>query len=414
MTTAQPRQDPLTRYAKLTAAGPIHRARRLDGSTLWVITRAAEARVALADPRLRMRPPAGGGPEVPSGIPARYLFPYQDHLAVMDPPDHTLLRRLVSATFTPRRVEALRPRIQEITDGLLDGLDGRGEADLIQELALPLPIAVIGELLGIPEQRRAEFRDWADTIVGANPEQDQATLGERQAALDHLYDYLTGLIADKRRQPGEDLLSALTEAAEDEQKLTDGQLLSMSFLLLVAGYETTAGLIANSVLALLSAPGRLAALRAEPALLPGAVEELLRHCGPVDKANNRFAVEEIRIGAAVIQPGDQVQVALTAANRDPRAFDADPGELDLRRGDGSRHLAFGHGIHYCLGARLAKAEAEIAIGTLLGRFGELEVAVPVDELPWRVAPLLHDVRQLPVRLSPRSTVEGRPAESWDG
>lgn len=404
MTTATPGPDPLPLYTRLTAAGPVHRARRPDGTILWLVTRSAEARAALADPRLQMRPPKPDGPEpeTPGGVADRYLFPYRDHLAVSDPPDHTLLRRLVSTAFTPRRVEALRPRIQEITDGLLEGFAERGHAELVQELALPLPMAVIGELLGIPAEHRVEFRDWADTIVGAAPGQDPASQGGQQAALSHLYDFLADLIAAKRRRPGADLLSALTEAAENDAVLTDSQLLSMAFLLLVAGYETVAGLIGNSVLALLGAPDQLASLRADPALLPAAVDELLRHCGPVDKANTRYAVAATRIGAASVQPGDQVQVVLTAVNRDPRSF-TEPGELDLLRTDGGHHLAFGHGIHYCLGARLAKAEAEIAIGSLLARFSDLELTEPADELPWRSTPLLRDVRRLPVRFSPLPT-----------
>ena len=269
----------------------------------------------------------------------------------------------------------------------------RREVDLLASFAFPLPITVICELLGVPVADRDQFRAWSATIVTDTvaPEvfQDHATA---------MTGYFRRLMAARRREPADDLLSALISARDEGDRLSENELLSMAFLLLVAGHETTVNLIASGTLALLLNPGELARLRADPSLLGGAVEELLRYVNPVNNATFRFAGEPVEIGGVAIGPGEVVLVSLSGANRDPSRY-ADPDRLDLGRDSGG-HVAFGHGIHYCLGAPLARLEAEIAFGALLDRFGEITLAVPPDELRWRPSTLIHGLETLPVRLRP--------------
>ena len=379
--------DPYSVHARLRARRPVTPVVLPGGMGTWLITGYAEARAALADPRLSKHMP-GGHPEPDSIIAALDL-----HMLNSDPPDHERLRKLVNKAFTARRVQRLRPRITAITAGLLDDMSTRTEADLLASFAFPLPITVICELLGIPAKDRDDFRTWSATIVSnaAAPEvfQAHATAMAR---------YFVALLAAKRREPADDLLSALVAARDEEDRLSENELLSMAFLLLVAGHETTVNLIASGVLALLLNPAELARLRAEPALIGGAVEELLRYVNPVNHTTFRCAAEPVEIGGVRISRGDPVLVALSGANRDPARF-GDPDRLDLGR-DSSGHLAFGHGIHYCLGAPLARLEAEIAVSALLARFGSISLAVPAESLRWRPSTLIHGLESLPVRLGP--------------
>jgi cytochrome P450 len=315
------------------------------------------------------------------------------HMLNSDPPDHERLRRLVNKAFTARRVERLRPRITAITTELLDGMSTRPEVDLLASFAFPLPITVICELLGVPAADRDDFRTWSATAVS-----DTASLELSQAHAGALVRYFTALLAAKRHEPADDLLSALIAARDDGDRLSENELVSMAFLLLVAGHETTVNLIASGTLALLLNPGELARLQADPSLLGGAVEELLRYVNPVNNATFRFAAEPVEIGGVRIRQGDLVLVALSSANRDPSRF-GDPDRLDVGR-DNSGHLAFGHGIHYCLGAPLARLEAEIAFSHLLARFGSMRLAVPAGSLRWRPSSLIHGLESLPVRLFP--------------
>jgi cytochrome P450 len=309
----------------------------------------------------------------------------------LDPPDHERLRKLVNKAFTARRVEQLRPRITAITAGLLDDMSTRREVDLLASFAFPLPITVICELLGVPVADRDQFRAWSATIVADTiaPEVFQSHATAMTA-------YFRTLMAARRREPADDLLSALISARDEEDRLSENELLSMAFLLLVAGHETTVNLIGSGMLALLLHPGELARLRADPSLLGGAVEELLRYVSPVNNATFRFTGEPLELGGVPIGPGEVVLVSLSGANRDPSRY-AGPEGLDIGR-DGAGHLAFGHGIHYCLGAPLARVEAEIAFGGLLGRFGSMTLAVPPDALRWRPSSLIHGLESLPVRL----------------
>jgi cytochrome P450 len=265
--------------------------------------------------------------------------------------------------------------------------------DLLASFAFPLPITVICELLGIPVGDRDDFRTWSATIVS-----NAAAPEVFQAHTTAMVRYFMALLAAKRREPGDDLLSALIAARDEEDSLSENELVSMAFLLLVAGHETTVNLIASGVLALLLNPAELARLRAEPALIDGAVEELLRYVSPVNHTTFRCAAEPVEIGGVRISRYDPVLIALSGANRDPARF-GDPDRLDLGR-DSAGHLAFGHGIHYCLGAPLARLEAEIAISALLTRFGSISLAVPAASLRWRPSTLIHGLESLPVRLAP--------------
>jgi cytochrome P450 len=301
----------------------------------------------------------------------------------------------VNKAFTARRVERLRPRITSITAELLDAMPTQGEVDLLASFAFPLPITVICELLGIPVADRDDFRRWSATTLS-----DTATAEQVQADAAAMISYFRALLTVKRQQPADDLLSALISVRDSGDSLREDELLSMMFLLLVAGHETTVNLIASGTLALLLNPGELSRLRADPSLLDGAVEELLRSVSPVNHATFRFAAEPVEIGGAHISPGEVIVIALSSANRDPSRYaDPDPDQLDLGR-DSSGHLAFGHGIHYCLGAPLARLEAEIAFGALLQRFGSIRLAVPAESLRWRPSTLIHGLEALPVRLLP--------------
>jgi cytochrome P450 len=379
--------DPYSVHARLRAERPVAQVIMPGGTPAWLITGYAEARAALTDPRLR-KLPEGWRPD-----PDSLLASLDLHMLNLDPPDHERLRKLVNKAFTARRVEQLRPRIATITAGLLDDMSTQREVDLLASFAFPLPITVICELLGVPVADRDQFRAWSATIVA-----DTVSPEVFQAHATAMTGYFRTLMATRRREPADDLLSALISARDEGDRLSENELLSMAFLLLVAGHETTVNLIASGVLALLLHPGELARLRADRSLLGSAVEELLRYVNPVNNATFRFTGEPVEIGGVPIGPNEVVLVALSGANRDPSRY-ADPDRLDLGRDSGG-HLAFGHGIHYCLGAPLGRLEAEIAFGALLDRFGSITLAVPPSELRWRPSSLIHGLESLPVRLRP--------------
>ncbi|MEU6534611.1 cytochrome P450 [Streptomyces sp. NPDC047000] len=379
------RDDPHPFYARLRERGPVHRVRLPkpdDHLVTWLVVGYDEARAALADPRL-----AKDTTKIGLGFPDGGLM--GRHLLSADPPEHTRLRSLVSTAFTVRRVEALRPRVQEITDELLDAMLPRGRADLVESFAHPLPITVICELLGVPGPDRAEFRAMSTEAVAPRSPESEREAFTRLAA------YLEELIEDKRRAgPTDDLLGELVRTtAEDGDRLSAGELRGMAFLLLVAGHETTVNLISNGVHDLLTHPGQLAALRADPGLVDGAVEEMLRHEGPVENATFRFAAEDLEIAGVSVTRGDPVIIGLSAADRDAGRF-PDPDRFDIRRPT-QGHLAFGYGIHYCLGAPLARLEARTAIRSLLERAPGLAQ----DGLPgeWLPGTLIRGPRSLPVR-----------------
>ncbi|MEV7031840.1 cytochrome P450 [Streptomyces sp. NPDC093272] len=380
--------DPYAVYARLREAGPVHRFTGTDGLPAWLVTRYDDVRQALADPRLSL----DKAHAKPGGYRGLALPPALDaNLLNMDPPDHTRIRRLVSQAFTPRRIARLREPVRRTADALLDAVAPLGRADLIADYAAPLPIAVICELLGVAEDDRPDFRSWTDALVVPDPARPD---GAREAVR-ALLAYFAGLLARKRAEPADDLLSALIAVRDEEDRLSEDELMSLAFLILFAGYENTVHLIGNAVLALLLDPPQLAALRADPARTGAAVEELLRYDGPVPLAIRRFPTEDVTIGGVAVPAGETVLLSLAAAHRDPRRF-PEPDRLDLGR-DGAGHLALGHGIHYCIGAPLARLEAEIALTALLDRLPGLALDVPVDALRHRPSMRTRGLLALPVR-----------------
>jgi len=365
------REDPYPRYRRLREISPIVRA---DDGAL-VVTRHADCVAVTRHPQLG---------HMPSHMLEFVRADWADHPALhqlftsvlaINPPDHTRLRRLVSASFTARRVQALRPRIAQMVQDLLVRMDG--EVDFINAFAFPLPVNVIGELLGIPEPDRAQFqglvRDWTQVLEVITPE----VLATADPAAATIREYLAGLAAERRRNPGDDLISALVAAEEDGEKLTEDELLTMAGLLFAAGFETTTNLLGNSVVALLRHPDQLELLRRQPGLaapdasVASAVEELLRFDSPVQLLS-RVAWDDVEIAGVPLSGGERIVAYLGAGNRDPERF-ADPDRLDLTRPDNAP-LSFGGGIHYCLGAPLARLEAQIAIPALLAHFPRLELA----------------------------------------
>ncbi|GAA2641427.1 cytochrome P450 family protein [Streptomyces spororaveus] len=373
-------------YGHLRDTAPVQRIAGPTGEPAWLVTRYDDVRSALADPRLSLDKTNAAegsyrGLALPPALDANLLN--------MDPPDHTRMRKLVSRAFTPRRVDALRAPIRRTADGLLDVLGTEGRTDLIAAYAAPLPITVICDLLGIPDGHRTDFRAWTNELIAPDPSRPQAA----KHAIGAMLAFFTELIAHKRRHPADDLLSDLIEVRDsDGDRLSEDELTSLAFLILGAGYENTVQLIGNAVHALLSHPEHLARLRTDPSKLPEAVEELARYEGPALLAIRRFPTEDVAIGDVTIPAGETVLLSLSAANRDPARF-SHPELLDVDR-DASGHLALGHGIHYCLGAPLARAEVEIALAALLERFSSLTLAEPAPR--WRPSLRARGLLELPV------------------
>ena len=378
---AYDRDNPFPLFAQVRELGAVHEVTLADGHQAWLVVRYDAVRAALNDPRLSKDMHAAlatGADLVAEGLPGPA---FARHMLSVDPPDHTRLRRLVSGTFSPRRVEALRPRVQAIVDDLLDQISAQGpesRVDLVAAYAFPLPFTVICELLGVPEpERDALGRGLAGMLV---PTSTPAQYARAKEASDGVVAMLGELVRTKQQQPGDDLVSGLINARDGEERLDNQELLSTIFQLIVAGHDTTTSLIGNGVVALLRNPDQLAQLRNDSASIAAAVEELLRYDAPVPHATFRYAIEPVTIGDLTIPAGAQVVIGLAAANRDPDRY-ANPELLDMDRAE-SRHLAFGHGIHHCLGAVLARMEGQLAIASLLARFPEFRLAVPVEELHW--------------------------------
>ncbi|WP_329140796.1 cytochrome P450 [Streptomyces sp. NBC_01476] len=398
--------DPYPAYAWLREHAPVRWTELPSGVNAWLVTRYGDAREALADARLSKNPVHHvGESRGKTGIPGERSADLMTHLLNIDPPDHTRLRRLVSKAFTPRRVAEFAPRVAELTDRFIDGFAGRGEADLIHEFAFPLPIYAICDLLGVPAEDQDDFRDWAGMMIrhGKGPRGGVARSVKRMRA------YLVELIHRKRAgldsAPGDDLISGLIRASDHGEHLTGNEVAAMAFILLFAGFETTVNLIGNGVHTLLRHPAERHALqeslaRGESALLETAVEELLRYDGPVEMATWRYATEPLSIGGQAVAAGDPVLVVLAAADRDPARFGG-PDTLDLARRD-NPHLGYGHGIHYCLGAPLARLEARTALARLLTRLPDLRSGADPAELRWRGGLIMRGLRTLPVEFTAQS------------
>ncbi|WP_327085904.1 cytochrome P450 [Nonomuraea sp. NBC_01738] len=371
--------------------GHIHPMTYADGHQGWLVTGYAAARAVLSDPRFsnrpeRLHPPIPQRAELSEGVKEGAIKLPPGFFIRMDAPEHTRYRKLLAGQFTVRRMKALEPRIEEITAGCLEKMAaGDRPADLVEDFALPIPSLVICELLGVPYEDRDNFHADSRVLTRLEVKKDDV-----MAAVGRLSMFMYELIQRKRDEPGDDLLSGLVAGGE----LTDEELTGVAFLLLVAGHETTANMLALGTFALLTHPEQLAKLRDDPAVAENAVEELLRyltiiHIGPV-----RAALADVELDGRLIREGDSVTISLPVVNRDPERFD-DPDALDLTRHAGT-HLAFGHGIHQCLGQQLARAEMRIAYPALLRRFPGLELAVPAQEVPMRTDMSIYGVHRLPV------------------
>jgi cytochrome P450 len=375
--------NPYPFYHRLRAADPVHRT----PMGLWVLTRYDDVVSVLKDPRF--------GREGFDQILTNVYGEGARSMLFRDPPDHTRLRGLVNQAFTPRVIERMRSHIQDIVDRLLDRVQNAGAMDVIADLAYPLPVTVICEMLGVPTDAHSGIRQWSAVLarsvdaIGMPTDEDIVT--RSRAAQQAMLDYFRDLIPERRQTPRDDLLSLLIAAEDQGDRLSEGELLVTCILLFVAGHETTVNLIGNGLLALLNHPDQLAKLRADHTLLPGAVEELLRYDSPVQRTG-RITSTDVELDGRTIQKGSLVVTAIGAANRDPAHF-PDPDRLDITRRD-NRHIAFGFGIHFCLGAPLARLEGQIAIGTLLRRMPELRLAT--STLEWRESSTLRGLKRLPV------------------
>jgi pimeloyl-[acyl-carrier protein] synthase len=382
-------EDPYPFYARLREESPVHFSPSGDG---WVLSRYADAQMLLRDPRFGR----SGFDSYVVGVlgPGPVERSFRRWMLFMDPPNHTRLRALASKAFTPRAVERLRAEIQRQVDLALDRIQQAGNADLIDALAYPLPVAVICELLGVPLTDLSTFHDWSDALarvleIRYSPPEVVAAGNE---AAQGLTDYFRDLVAERRGHLGDDLLSALIVAEEQGDRLNEEELLATCVLLFFAGHETTVNLIGNGMLALLRHPDQLRRLRENPTLIGSAIEEFLRYDGSVQRTA-RFALVDLKIHDIQIEKGQVISALLGAANRDPARF-TEPDQLDLARSD-NQHLTFGGGMHYCLGAPLARLEAQLAINGLVQRLPELELAS--DQLEHRPNSVLRGLRALPVR-----------------
>jgi cytochrome P450 len=387
-------RNPHPVLAALREDSAIHKLTiREAGAYPWLVTRYADCMALLKDERFtkdaskleRKRPPTETETAAMS---------INHHMLTVDPPDHTRLRGLVHKAFTPRMIAALQTRIQEVADQLIDRMAGKREIDLIADYAFVLPVTVIADLLGIPASDQDNFRRWSQTIVIGGLRGDRGD--ELAVAAMEFIMYFHEMFERRRAEPQDDLITALVQVEEAGDVLEPQELISMVFLLLVAGHETTVNLIGNGTLALLQHPDQLDLLRRKPELIDTAIEEMLRYDGPVGASTMRWALDDLEMDGKHIPKGAMVLASLLAANRDPAAFE-NPDMFDITRNP-NKHIAFGHGIHYCLGAPLARLEGAIAMNTLLRRLPNLRLAARPDELEWNETLLLHGMKAMPVGL----------------
>lgn len=387
--------NPYPTYARLRQEAPVHRTRLGRTRGAWLLARYDDVDALLRDPRVAKNPanaPGQGGRSDAIWMPG-FLRPLSRNMLDLDAPDHTRLRALVQKAFTPRMVEAQRPRVESLVDHLLSRARRAGRIELVGEFALPIPLTIISELLGVPPADQHRFHRWTTRILSASGPADVVGLLPSVWAL---FRYLRRLFAARRAEPRDDLITALVQAEEAGDRLDEDELLGMVFLLLAAGHETTVNLIGSAALALIQHPDQAAALRADSSLIKSAVEELARFTSPVEMATERYAREDLELHGVRIRRGEMVLGVIGGANRDPAHF-ADPDALDLAR-EPNRHLAFGMGAHYCLGAPLARLETQVAIGTLVQRAPNLRLAVPAEALRWRRHAFLRGLRELPLVL----------------
>jgi cytochrome P450 len=380
--------DPDPLLAELLREEPVAKVQLPFGEPCWLVTRYDDVRLVLSDPRFSR------AQTIDKDVGrTQAMLPIADSILGMDPPDHTRIRRLVSSAFTARRVARLRDRTQEVVESLLDEMERVGPpVDLVEMLALPLPIAMICELLGVPFEDRVQFRGWADIFMTSSG----YTIEELLDAHAQICGYLAGMVEQRRQAPTDDLLGALVVARDEgDERITEPELISLALAILVAGYETTASQLGKFMLCLFQHPDQLAMLRAEPDRIPDAVEELMRLIPLSSGASLAYlATEDIDIGGVTIKAGEAVVASTASANRDPRVY-AEPERLDVTR-HGPAQLGFGHGAHYCIGAHLARLELQLAIASLLARFPELRLAVPADQVLWKDGSSVWGLETLPI------------------
>lgn len=382
--------DPHPAYRWLRDHAPVHRIDLPGGAWAWLVTRYDDARSVLADPNMLKDPGRANATwyRAGLGLPFDHRPSLVRSMVNVDAPDHSRLRKVTSGAFTPRRVRSLRESAERITGELLDALTKEEAPDLVRDLAYPLPIAIICDILGVPEEDRAEFHRQAAVIDSSSPDEYEA-IG---AATDWFDAYLDGLVAARLREPSDDLLGDLVESHRSGE-LSRHEVTSTAFLLLVAGHETTVALIGNMLLLLLRDPEEMARLRADHELVGPAIEESLRLESPLQNATWRFPGEPTTVGGVRLEAGEPVLVSLLAAGRDPRRYE-DPDVFDPRRG--ASHLSFGHGAHFCVGAQLARVEARVAVTAVLERLPGLRLSVDEDELRWWPSMIMHGLFALPV------------------
>jgi cytochrome P450 PksS len=401
--------DPFPIYRRLREESPVHRVKLPNGQSAWLVTRYDDVVRVLTDDRFAKdafrvlsKDQLEASPWL-TKLLTPLLMPLARHMLNRDPPDHTRLRALVQQAFSPRLVEGMRGRIQTLAEELLNRAKSRGRMDLIADYALPIPTTVIAEMLGVPIRDRHKFHRWSSALLLAGASRF-GLLWAMPSALRFMR-YIRQLIKIRRADLRDDLISALITAKEASERLNDDELLSMILLLIVAGHETTVNLIASGMLALLQHPDQLERLRNDPALIRPAVEELLRFTAPVETATERFATEDMEVAGVKIAHGDLVLAAIASANRDERQFQ-NPDALDIAR-EPNRHLAFGQGIHFCLGASLARLEGQLAINALLAGTHDLRLAVDPAKLRWRSGLVLRGLTALPISFTTRAPSSAR-------
>jgi cytochrome P450 len=400
--------DPYPFYARLRAEAPVYRTVLPDKQPAWLITRYDDVFNVLKDeqrfPKDRSAAMSTDQLAKAPWTPAMFR-PLSRTILDLDGAEHTRLRGLIHKAFTPRLIERMRERIQTLADHLLDVAQRRGEMDLIRDYALPIPLTVIAEILGIPEGDRMKFHRWTKAVVELTARQHALLWG--LLPLVSMVSYLKRIFKRRRADPRDDLITALVQAEEAGDRLTEDELLAMVFVLLVAGHETTVNLIGSGALALLENPEEMRLLRRKPDSIKTAIEELLRYVNPVEQATQRYAREDVTLHGITIPKGEMVLAVIASANRDASQF-ADPDRLDLTR-ENNKHLAFGQGIHYCVGAPLARLEGQIAIQTLVERMPDLGLAKAPDALRWRPGLTVRGLEALPVvirRETSRRTASG--------
>jgi cytochrome P450 PksS len=392
--SAEFKADPFPFFSLLRASEPVYRTTLPDKTPLWLLSRYDDVAALLRDERFKKNRRHALTKEQLRKLPwtPPMFRPLERNMLDLDPPDHTRLRSLVHKAFTPSLVEQMRSRTQAIADELLDRIVWTGEMDLIKDFALPLPMTIITEILGVPRKDHDKFHKWSQAVVSLTS--PSPTLRVLPSVWKFIR-YLRQFFKLRRRDPQDDLVSALIKAEEAGDKLNEDELLAMVFLLLIAGHETTVNLIGNGTLALIENPNEMNKLLSEPSLVKPAVEELLRYTSPVFTTTERYAREDTTIHGVTIPQGEMTLGVIGSANRDETAFE-NPNELQITR-EPNRHLSFGQGIHFCLGAPLARMEAQIAFTTLLQRVPNLRLTKPSSSLHWRPSIFLRGLAALPLK-----------------